>query len=373
MPSVTHLTSAHPRYDTRIFHKQCKSLSRNHFLVSLVVADGAGDELCDGIIIYDVGRETSRIKRVVLTSRLIFKKAVELDSDIYHIHDPELIPVALKLKKLGKIVIFDSHEDVPKQILSKYYLHRYVRRVLSYLFSKYESRFSTRLDLIVAATPSIGDKFQNLGANSIVINNFPIIDEFFGNDSTCLDKIENQIVYIGGLEKVRGIQEMILALSFISSPIRLKLAGRFSDPEFEKFVKTIDSWSSVDFVGWLDRKGIESILRQSVVGLVTLHPRANYVESLPVKMFEYMAAGIPVVASNFPYWAQIINDEKCGICVDPLDPVQIANAIDSLIESPGTSRMMGENGKQAIKEKYNWGIEESKLVESYTVLDRKSR
>ena len=360
---IVHLTSAHPRYDIRIFLKECCSLATNGFSVSLIVADGKGDEQKNGIAIFDVGASKGRLDRMRNVTSRVFKKAVELDAEIYHLHDPELIPIGLKLKKLGKKVIFDAHEDLPNQIQSKHYLNAMTKKFLSIAVRHYEKFSCSRLDGVVAATPHIRDKFLKINYNTVDINNYPKVEEFDINESTMLDT--NQVCYIGGLASVRGIKEMVSALELTKNQVTLKIAGNFADKNLEEKVIEMSGWQKVDFLGYVDREGINRTLNSSVAGLVVLHPTISYIDSLPVKMFEYMCAGIPVIASDFPLWRSIIDNAQCGLCVDPLETQEIADAIDYLVTHPEEARAMGENGRKSVIERYNWSIEEAKLFDFY--------
>ncbi len=365
---IAHLTSVHPRYDTRIFLKECHSLTWAGYSVSLVVADGKGDEIKSDIHIYDVGLPGGgRLRRIRHTPKLILLKALELDADIYHLHDPELIPIGLKLRKFGKKVIFDAHEDVPKQMMGKPYLNKLTLWVIAKTFLIYEIWACKKLNAIVTATPFIRDKFLLINPDSIDINNFPMLGEL------SIDKIdwsqkEKQVCYVGGIASIRGIKEIVRAMELLTSGARLQLGGNFSEKETEAEVKSGTGWHNVDELGFVDRKMVRDVLAKSVAGLVTFLPLPNHIDAQPNKMFEYMSAGIPVIASNFPLWRKIIEENDCGLCVDPLKSNEIADAIDFLVTNPDRAQQMGHNGRWAVIDRYNWEIEEKKLLVLYDKL-----
>jgi glycosyltransferase involved in cell wall biosynthesis len=308
------------------------------------------------------------MERMFKTVNSVFEKALALDAKLYHLHDPELLRIGLKLKRAGKKVIFDAHEDLPLQIKNKTYLHPLVRRPAALFFRHFEAYACSRFDAVVAATPFIRDKFLAINARTADINNYPVLDEL-GND-TDYGLRSNTVCYVGYITAVRGIRELIRAMESVDG-CRLELAGRFQEPAVEKEVRGYPGWKKVDFLGFLDRDGIKNILSRSKAGLVTLHPTPNYLDALPVKMFEYMAAGVPVIASDFPLWRSIIDDAGCGICVDPESPESIADAINRLLADPEKAEKMGENGRRAAHRKYNWGIEEQKLLDLYSLLLQK--
>jgi glycosyltransferase involved in cell wall biosynthesis len=360
---IAHLTSAHPRNDIRVFLKECQSLAFIGYEIFLVVADGLGDDIVSGVKIIDVGCSKGRFNRMFHVTQLVFLKAIELDFDIYHLHDPELLPIGLKLKGRGKKVLFDSHEDVPKQILCKHYLKPWIRYLISWGFTLYERYACARFDGVIAATPFIRDKFLPINHQTIDINNYPMIGEL--NSSVLWQDKKNEVSYIGGIAEIRGIKEMVRAMALTRSDSWLNLVGEFSEVFVQEEVATYSGWDRINATGLLDRSDVRDVLARSMAGLVTLHPTPNYLDSLPIKMFEYMSAGIPVIASNFPLWKEIIFENQCGICVDPMNPLAIAKAIDYLIEHPDHARQMGENGRKAVLSKYNWSQEEIKFFKFY--------
>lgn len=370
--SVAHLTSAHPRYDPRIYLKQCMGLADHGYKVSLVVADGLGHENAGGVDIIDVGLLPGRINRIFRTTDRVFQAALGLNADIYHLHDPELIPAGLRLKWHGKRVIFDSHEDVPVQLLSKPYLNPWVLHWLSRMYAGFEKFACARFDGIVAATPFIRDKFVHINPRTVDVCNYPVLGEFTPCDNW--RRKRDEVCYVGGLSAVRGARELVAALARVRADVRLNLVGAFSEHDLRAELEREPGWGRVNEWGILDRDGVRRTYENSLAGLVTLHPIPNYLEALPIKMFEYMSAGIPVIASDFPMWREIVVGNACGICVDPLDPQAIARAIDYLVTHPKEAEQMGSNGRRAVAEKYNWNVEESKLLWFYAGLrmDRSS-
>jgi glycosyltransferase involved in cell wall biosynthesis len=363
---ICHITSVHQRYDTRIFLKMCCSLAKNGNEVTLLVADGLGNEIKTGIQILDIGsRSPSRVSRMINTVRKIYKRAVELDIDIYHLHDPELIPLGLKLKKSGKKVIFDAHEDLSKQIFGKPYLNNTAKHILSKTAQLFENWVCPKFDVIIAATPSIEHRFLDINPNTVVINNYPKLNEL--SNTINWDRKKNEVAYVGGITKIRGIKQVVIAMETVAK-IRLNLAGKFMEKSFEREVKDLPGWSNVNELGFLNRQKTSNVLEKSKVGIVTFLNSQNHIDAQPNKMFEYMSAGIPIITSNFDKWKEIVEGNQCGICVDPNEPEEIKNAIQYLVDNNREAEEMGRRGRKAVENKYNWEAEEQNLLKLYAQL-----
>lgn len=369
MLKVCHITSAHPRHDIRIFIKECQSLAKNNYKVSLIVADNLASSekyQLDGNIsieIFNVGKEFGRFHRMWQTPKKIYQKILILNPDIIHFHDPELIFVALKLQKKGFKVIYDVHEDLPLQVQNKHWLPKYSRKIVAKIAILAESFVANRISGIVAATPIIAKRFIRYNPNTVTVCNYPLLKELTQATTINFKQRKKAICYIGSISKPRGIIPLIESLKL--SKIHLELAGSISSDLNYEELKHLNGFDYVNYHGVLDRNKIMQLLSQVKIGMVTLFPTPSYVESLPIKMFEYMLAGIPVIASNFPLWADIIEKYKCGILVDPRTPKTIANACEYLINHEDTAAKMGQNGQNAVLQHFNWEQEELKLLNFY--------
>jgi glycosyltransferase involved in cell wall biosynthesis len=358
---ICHLTSVHPPFDTRIFYKECKTLVDTGYDVTLVVQNDR-DEVIDGVKILGIDTPKNRTERMKRTTSQVYQRALECDADIYHFHDPELMPLGLRLKRRGKKVIYDVHEDVPRQILSKQWIPALLRKAISWMVERIENYAAKRFDYIVTATPYIRDRFLKINRKSIDINNFPFLSELHITNTDWRSK-EKLVCYVGGIGRVRGIQEMVRAIGM--TPYSMLLAGNFESSVEREIALQQDGWRQVIELGHINRTEVKEVLSRSMAGLVLFHPEPNHINAKPNKMFEYMSAGIPVIASKFPLWNEIIEGNNCGICVDPLNVNEIADAINWIMDYPEQAMRMGENGRKAVEEKYNWEEESKKLIALY--------
>lgn len=341
----------------------------------LIVADGKGneDEERGRVSIHDLGCPCSgRFSRMLLGPWMAFFAIRRIKPDIIHFHDPELISVGLLLKVQGKKVIYDVHEDYPRAILSKHYLFSWVRRLIAFVFEKFEEISAKFFSGIVSVTPVIAKRFERLNKNTVTVQNFPILNELHTDEIVQWEKRSNAVGYVGVISKLRGAKEMVEAINLASKKIdtRLILAGNFSPQSLKREVESVDGWKQTEYLCYLSREKVKQLLGRIRAGLVLIHPEPRYQVSYPIKLFEYMSAGIPVIASNFPLWKRIVDENKCGICVNPLEPKEIAKAIEYLMEHPVEAEKMGENGREAALEEYNWEQEMKKLLKLYAKLCR---
>lgn len=361
---LCHLTSVHSANDTRIFHKECKTLANAGYDVTLVVQHEK-DVVIDGVQIKGIKTPKNRKERILKTTKQVYKRALECNADLYHFHDPELIPIALWLKCKGRIIIYDVHEDVPRQILSKYWIPVPLRKIISWAVEITENYAAKRFDYIIVATPYIRDRFKKINKSTVDVNNYPLLSELHIPEVNW-DNKEQVVCYVGGIGQIRGINEMVEAIGM--TDYHLLLAGNFASSEERNTVINKTGWGQVIELGQVNRSKVKEILAKSMAGLVLFHPEPNHINAQPNKMFEYMSAGLPVIASNFPLWKEIVEGNNCGICVDPLNVNEIADAIEWIMNNPDKAKKMGENGRRAVEDNYNWEQEGKKLRGIYEVL-----
>ena len=363
------MTSVHPWSDTRIFNKMCRSLAADGGQVILLAP--IDKRTCiDGINIFPVRRPAFRIMRMLISSYQIFKYARQIQADIYHFHDPELLFVGRALRFTGRNVVYDVHEDYSNSIMSNDSIPDALRTFASALTWAIERNSIPKLNGTVSATPGIANKLAPYSVNSAIVNNYPVIGKMVLAKRKRLKSYSSSthnLIYAGSISLARGIVEMVEALVIVNKSIQctLLLCGKYSPQELETRVRKLDGYEFVKYFGQINREELSKRYRQSQMGIVLFHPEPNHIESQPNKLYEYMEAGLPILASNFTQWQRFISSNRIGVTVNPLDPLQIANKIIHSLQDPEKLHEMGKNGNIMIQNRYNWENEKQKLGQFY--------
>ena len=366
MVKVCHVTSVHQNNDGRIFRLECQSLVANGYEVYLVAQGESREE--NGVHVIGIGKAPeNRVARMLVFARRIIEKAIDLDCDIYHLHDPELLQFALLLKKKGKTVIFDSHENTLAQIEEKEWIPTLVRRSLSNIYIKYASYVFKRLDALVSVTPHIVEQLKGINKNTWMITNYPRFVQYEKKDK---EGDINRICFTGGIESQWNHDRIIRIINDIDD-IEYVLCGS-GDDDYLSHLKKIPGWRKVKYLGRVPFSKAIDVQLSSHIGVALLKPSKNTggkVGSIGnTKLFEYMMAGLPIVCTDFILWKEIIDNYKCGITVSINDNNGISDAIKFIMDNRTIAEEMGRNGMEAVREKYNWSTQEKKLIKMYKEL-----
>ena len=361
---VRHLTAVHDVDDSRILRRECKSLAQAGYDVALVVGRAPRDDLA-GVRIIGVGAAKNRLDRALRVAWNVYRAARRERADVYQFHDPELLWVGLALKLHGSTVVYDVHEDVPKQIMNKFWLPRWVRRPLAVAvgLAEYLRLVGVRRDR---------------GRQSRDGGTFPRRQDRRGTELSRPRPRQGR----RGRPRLRAAA-LCLRLHrrtqrgtrcprdhghrYGTRPghARRTRRARSTTTVSRRRFRATPAWRSMCYVGRLPQPQVMAAIRSARSGIALNRKVSNYFDAYSTKMFEYMACGIPVICSDFPHWVRVIDDADCGIAVDPRDPAAVAAAISKVATDPDEARRLGGNGRRAIIERYNWDNEFAKLDALY--------
>lgn len=353
---VVHLSTVHQSWDNRILNKECRALAEAG-LDSHLVISADENRTSHGVQVHAI-RRRGRLSRLVGSQAEAWRVLRRLRPSVLHFHDPELIPMALLWGRLHKIpVVYDAHEDLVKQIDTKPYLRGWKRRVGRTVAGGLVRLADRRCDAVVTVIDEIADTFSSTRRGRprpvVVVRNLPWLADF-----TPVDVAANPptAVYTGDISMERGLPRMLGAVDAVPGA-RLLLVGRslVDDPRLVGDPR-------VEHRGMVPPTELPGIIGEGRVGLVLLSRLPNYEHSLPTKVFEYMACGLPFLASDFGYWQQLFGGLEAGLFVDPDDQATIDAALAGLLADPQRCRELGANGRRAVEQEFSFDVEAQRLV-----------
>jgi glycosyltransferase involved in cell wall biosynthesis len=361
---VCHITTVHPAADTRILHKECVSLQAAGYDVTLI-APHPGDCVLEGIRVVALGeRARNRLERMARRTQAAYRAAVALDAELYHFHDPDFLPFGVRLARAGKRVVYDAHEDIPVQIRHKDWLPPVARTPAARACALIESASIARIAGVVAVNDDILARLRRHQPRGVVVTNYPRLEEIV--PAAHWQERARAACYVGAITRVRGARELVDAMAEVAG--ELHLAGVVSPAALQTELERSPGWARVRYLGNLDRRQVAELLATVKVGVIPLHPIENYLNAYPVKLFEYMAAGIPVVATDVPRWRNLLESHGCGVCVPHGSPRALAAAIRGLLDDDTRARAMGARGRDAALERYSWETQAMRLLRFYDEL-----
>ncbi|MCC5829600.1 MAG: glycosyltransferase [Phycisphaeraceae bacterium] len=367
MKRIAHLTSAHAHPDNRIFRKECRSIAAMGYEVTLVVPLDA-DQRVDGVKVAAVRRFSSRPLRMLLTPWLVLFKAWCLRSDLYHFHDPELIPIGLMLALTGKPVVYDIHEDYVTSIAQKPYLPRAARRLIAGAFGALERCCRQCFHTVIAER-----YYRRRFPEAVEVLNYPPRPES-AEMLAAPQRSESgryRLLYTGTISEDRGAI-LMAALPAAIEEIEIHLIGRCDRGLIQRMKATAgphaDRLIFRNDGAFVEFAAIERVYREGhwLAGLALFPRTPHYIDKELTKFFEYMRYGLPVLCSDFPTWRRlIVADAACGRTVDAEDVASIVRGIRALIDDPAGWERMARNGHRAARERFAWESQAEALAAVY--------
>jgi glycosyltransferase involved in cell wall biosynthesis len=365
MLKVVHVTTVHPVTDNRIFYKECLTLRDAGYQIVLV-APHRCDEVIDGVQVRGLPAAHNRWDRASRLSRLALAICRKEDADIYHFHDPELMPSMARLARAGKPVIYDMHENIVKDMRTKRHVAAPLRPVLSTYF-RLRMRDWLRGMHVVFAERSYHSDYPWL-TRYTVVENMPRAEQLLSVEVEYGAK--PALAYLGSVTARRGSRtmlEVIRQLQLAGRSIGLECVGPATPSHRQELEGLAQErgLKQVQLHGRLEPDAAWPIIAGCLGGLALLDDLPNYRGSLPTKLYEYMGLGLPVVTSDFPLYREIVDRHQCGICVNPADLPAIIDAVRRLLDNPAEAVAMGQRGREAVREHYTWDTEANKLLALY--------
>lgn len=365
MARIVHVTTSHDSSDNRIFHKECLTLrDAGHDVTLIAQHDGA--DTVDGIRISALPRVSGLKQRIFKLPPVAMKVLEGVEADIIHYHDPELIPWMAKLRGKGATLVYDMHENIAVDIPAKSYVPGPVKPLARWVLPKL-LRSWLRGQHVVFAVKEYPQLYPWIESHAVVQNLFKLENL---PDAPSLNTERFTLAYLGGMTAVRGCLdtlEVIRRLQVAGHDLGYEAIGPEMEDRIDEYQGLVAAHGlkHINFTGSLPLHDAYAHAAGCQAALLLFQPSPNHDNCCPNKLFEYMALGLPVVASNFSLIHEVVDSTGCGIIVDPKDIDEIVMAIEMLINDPLAAAEMGQRGQKAVHASYSWESAAKNLLGLY--------
>jgi glycosyltransferase involved in cell wall biosynthesis len=363
---VVQVSIGHPEDDGRVRAKIGRALVRGGYQSHMICPGGKPGIAEDGVIVHPHTIPESRIARVRRHKQLA-NMVSALNPDVIHVHEPIMLGAMIKARGSAKIV-WDVHEDYELELSTREWIPKPLRRLVWRLWDYRERKLLRHVDLVLVATPPLAERYQPLHANVVAVPNFTEIEIH----EEPHEWTKPHAVFTGAIFESRGLFQVIEALGRLRAKgfeLPMTIAGPFESHELEKrLLKAIETnglSDAVKYVGILPREEVVDLCRTATIGVVTHLPESQGEVAWPVKMFEYMACGLPLIYTTLGAVVRLVDDHEIGIAVEPFDIDALANALHRLATEPEAAEKYADSGRDLIRNRYHWSVIEPLLLEHY--------
>lgn len=363
---VCHITSVHPPFDNRIFHRECKSLTQAGYSVTVIAPANWKQGVVDDIQVITLPKINKRYERPKLWWHIV-REIRKIKPQIAHFHDPELLLIAPFLRPAK--LIYDCHEPYAETILLRDWIPRLLRYPLSWLVTVLEPILARSTSAIIVTEESHAIPFQRGRQPVVLVYNYPLLHDF--DLTRCADG--KTIIHVGINSEARGCTMIVEAAKLVIQQVpeaRFLIVGDFDYASYEEEIRRLIAAYGLErnvfLVGRVPYVEVPRWLARSDIGLIPWQGLDKFPTCvIPTKLFEYMSANIPIVASDLPTIRRFMDGLNCGFLVEPGNPEGLAGFIEYLLSHPAKAKHMGENGRRAVEERYHWQLESEKLINLY--------
>lgn len=388
---ICFLADKHSLFDDRIYWKMAVPLKQKGFEVHYILIS---DESKKGVTNEGVNFETFKLKTFsknrylnYVLKRLnplnnfnkLFKSAKNLNADIYHFHGLWMNKIGGKLKNLKQkpIVFYDAREpyaeDYKSYLNSKNKFKNKIIQLFANNIDKWEKNKSKKYDLIISNEDHVRDQFRKFLGVDKAETLFNYTDIYNNYKNITNDNKVYDFIYLGGVTEQRGVLKILEATKISQKKypnIKVAIVGIYSPKEFKQelqdYIDINDLNNNITLFNPVPYTKVSEFYNKSKVGIVILQPIDTYKICMPIKVFEYMAFGLPIIGSDFGHIKKYIETDNCGITVDPTNPSEVALAMNELMENESKLALFAENGRFATLKKYKWDFELDRLIDFYT-------
>lgn len=359
LPRVLLVSTVHPATDPRIVGKIAPSLQKG-FEVQILLPD---QPISSNFLKVRLPLFKRVWQRVLVAHPLILLHFLRTRPHFVHIFVAELLPLAFVFQWLGAEVIYEVQENLYKKIPLKTYNRGWLWvRLFQFFDQKARQHFK-----IVLTEDAYLNEYQKLTKPYAVVHNFAS-PQWLLVPPPVPNLDQPTFFYAGVISIERAFDTLIKAVGIVKKKhpdVRIRLFGPVRIPNVTQLEGYQEVKDNLIFYGYQSQEQAFVYIKEALAGIALLKPVGDYADSYPTKLFDYMALALPVITSDLPLLTQVVNGSQCGFCVNPYDADTLAEQLIRCIENPQNLKKMGENGRNAIKEKYNWDNEAKKLLELY--------